>query len=299
MSEEESGLDVILKKKHLKGLTGMFKSIKGAGDSSGGLLGMFTSMEALSPLLKPLEIIMKIIGSLFGAMAAEILPPLLDALDPIFEMLMDLTPLFAELGVMIGELVAEFLPPLVKIFLEFILSLKPLVPAIFQIIKAIMELAIDALPILINIFMVIVDVILSVLKPVLDWLGSLNAAELSAVLYAFGLGLSALWGLMHFGPIGAAIGAAIWAGVMTGPLLMRPAEGRIVGSVNARFAEGGFAMGPIDARVGDVPGGEIIAPLTPFNRRLDAMITAQEETNILLSNIYAEKKFRHQLSGGW
>ena len=284
MSEEEVlSEENMPKKKHFKGLTKMFKSIKGAGLSAGSLGGVFSAMELLSPLLKPLEVVMKIIGGLFAAMAAEILPPLMEALEPVFDMLMDLTPLFTEIGVYIGELVAEFLPPLITILLDFMEAIKPLIPKIMEIIRAVMELAMKVLPILIDIFLKVADIVLAVLKPILDWLGSLSAAELGAVIYAFGLGLSAIWGFMHMGgPWGAAAATAIWATTMV-PLLS--------------MQEGGIAMSPTRAMVGDVPGGEIVAPLTPFNRRMDSMITAQEETNRLLSQMYEEKLFRHTLEG--
>ena len=134
--------------------------------------------------------------------------------------------------------------------------------------------------------MVIANVVLAVLKPILDWLSSLSAGQLSAVIYAFGLGLSALWGFLHMGgPWGAAIGAGLWAAFMTGPLLMG-------------FAEGGIALGPVNARIAENEP-ELVAPLSPFNRRMDAMIEAQEETNMYLREIRDDKKFRHQLRRGF
>ncbi|KKN76292.1 hypothetical protein LCGC14_0371440 [marine sediment metagenome] len=264
----------------------MFKSIKNAALSSGPLGAVFSAMELLQPLLKPLEIIMTIIGSLFTAMAAEILPPLMDALAPVFEMLIELTPLFQEIGTNIGELITEFLPPLVNILKNFMISLKPLIPVIMKIIKQIMDLALVVLPILINVFMTIANVALAVLKPILEWLSSLNAGQLSAVIYAFGLGLSALWGFLHMGgPWGAAIGAGLWAGFMTGPLLMG-------------FGQGGVAMEPQVAMLAENEP-ELVAPLSPFNRRMDDMISAQEETNTYLRLMYEDKVFRHELRRGF
>lgn len=279
MSKEEGDIP---EEKKTKGLTKMFKSIKDAYHSASPLGGVFNALTLLGPLLKPLEIIMRIVGSLFAVMAAEILPPLLDALEPVFDMLMGMQPLFQEIGVYIGELVTAFLPPLIGYFIDLMVVIKPLIPRIMDLVAQLIEFAVKALPIIIEVVIQVVEIFLGVLKPILDWLSGLSATELGRVVYAFGLGLSAIWGFMHMGgPWGAALGAAIWAGVMT-PLLS--------------LQEGAILTRPVVAEVGHGEG-EIVAPLGPFNRRLDAMVSAQEETNFYLKEIYEEKKFRHTLEG--
>jgi len=283
MAEEEITDEDIPKKKDIKGLKDMFKSIKQAGFAAGPLGGVFTAMEILEPLLKPLEVVMRIVGGLFAVMAAEILPPLMEALEPLFDLLMGLQPLFAQLGEYIGQLIATFLPPLINLFINFVNALKPMIPTLMEVIGQIIQLVINVLPILIDIFLKIANVVLAVLKPILDWLNSLSPAELGAVIYVFGIGLSALYGLMHGGPYVAALYAGLWAGFMAGPLL-------------AGYQEGGIAMGPQIATLAETEP-ELIAPLTPFNRRMDAMISAQEETNSYLKEILEEKIFRHTLEG--
>lgn len=282
MAEEE--VKEIPSKKRIKGLTNMFKTIKGAGLSAGPLGAVFKVLSSLEPLLKPLEVVMKIVGALFAVMAAEILPPLMTALQPLFDALMEMMPFFAEIGVLIGEIVTTILPPLIEIFIE-------LMPTIKIIIKIIVQLLKLALIPLIPIFKVIGKVLIALtplfeilgkiliaLEPVIEFIGNIVATVLLVAIKGVAMGIAILIDAVTFG----FAGAVNW-----------------VKSNIMSLQGGGIARGPVTARVGDAPGGELIAPLTPFNRRLDNMIEAQEQTNIYLKEIRDDKKFRHDLRRGF
>ncbi len=152
-----------------------------------------------------------------------------------------------------------------------------------DLIKILLQLAIKILPIVIKIFTHIANVVLAVLKPILDWLGSLSPSELGAVIYVFGLGLSALYGLLHGGPWIAALYAGLWAAFMS-PLLA--------------FQEGGIATRPMMGLVAEAEP-EAIIPISRLAGMFDELAREQENTNELLEAIYEDKRFRHTLSGGW
>jgi len=280
---EEQGKNVP-KVKQSKSLERMWKEMQRAESSAESMGGMFSLLQILEPLLKPLEIILEIVGALFGAMTAEILPPLIEALQPLFDWLIDLIPAFQDIGRIIGQMVATYLPIFITLLMDFLLSLIPLIPTIMDLIGIIAELATKMLPIIITIFVAIADVVMAVLKPILSWLASLSVTELSRLVYVFGLGLSAIYGLMQGGPILAAIYAGIWAASMS-PLLT--------------MEEGGIATRPMVAEIGHGKGGEAVIPMTKLYTFFDGMERQQAETNEHLRAIYQDKVFRHKLSGGW
>lgn len=280
--EEEITDDDLPKKKKVKGLKAMFKSITEASDGAEGMGGMFSMFSILAPLMKPLEIILQIVGSLFQVMGAEILPPLMEALEPIFDILMGLAPVFAEIGQEIGKLLAAVLPPLVEIFVMLFLAIKPLIPKLMELFALFMDLIVKALPLIMPIITMIVDVIIAILTPILDWLGTLNPSELALVIYVLGLGLSALYGLYTGGPWMAAIYGALWAALMSPLLFMQ---------------EGGILTRP--TIIGGEAGAEGVIPLDQFWAALDEMTILQEETNEYLRDIRNDKIFRHSLRRGF
>lgn len=283
MSQEEITDADLPKKKKVKGLKDMFKSISDAGDASAGMGGMFSMLAILEPIMKPLEIVLKIIGTLFQVMGAEILPPLMEAMQPIFDMLMDLQPVFAELGQHIGNLLAMILPPLIELFIMLFVAIKPLIPKLMELVVLFVNLIVQALPLILPIITTIVTVIIAVLKPILDWLGSISPSELALVIYFLGLGLSALYGLFTGGPWMAAIYGALWAALMSPLLFMQ---------------EGGILTRPTRI-VGGEAGNEGVIPLDQFWASLDEMTTQQEQTNTYLREIRNDKLFRHSLRRGF
>lgn len=283
MGEQPVAEGDLPKKKSVQRLKDMFKSVSEAGGASEGMGGMFSALSILEPLMKPLEIVLQIVGSLFQVMGAEILPPLMEAMEPIFEILIDLTPVFAEIGREIGKLVAAILPPLIELFVIFFLAIKPLIPKLMELVKIFVDLIVKVIPLILPIITTIVEVIIAALKPILDWLTQLSPHELALVIYFLGLGLSALYGLFTGGPWTAAIYGALWAAMMAPLLFMQ---------------EGGILTQPT-AIVGGEAGNEGVIPLDQFWESLDAMTVQQEETNTYLRQIRDDKIFRHNLRRGF
>ena len=282
MGEEFTEKD-LPKKKTIRGLKEMFKSMREAEDAGSSMHGLFSILQILEPLMKPLEIVLKIVGSLFQVMGAEILPPLMDAMQPIFDMLMDLMPVFAELGAQIGLLLAAILPPLIGLFVMLFTAIKPLIPKLMELVKIFIQLIVQVIPLILPIIINIVDVIIAVLKPIMDWLTTISPHELALVVYFLGLGLSALYGLFTGGPILAAVYGGLWAALMA-PLLF--------------MAEGGILTQPTSI-VGGEAGNEGVIPLDQFWASLDEMTLQQEQTNEYLREIRDEKLFRHNLRRGF
>lgn len=244
----------------------MFKSMKGTESASGGLGGVFSALEILEPLLMPFQIILEIVGGLFAVMAGEILPPLMEALQPVFDILIDLMPTFKSLGKIIGKLLAAVLPLLVIVFIDIFKALAPLIPIL-------LDLAEKLLPMLIDVIMVIVNVIVSALKPILDWLNSLSAGQLAAVMYALFVGMAFLYGMLHAPPgagviVGAAM-AAVVAGVMS-PML---------------FEEGGLVTKPT---LGIVEAGEGVFSLDEWRDSNQDVIYGLEDNREVLERIEGE-----------
>lgn len=301
----ESTDENLPKKKTVDGLTKMYKEMKGTESATFALGGVFSALGFLEPLMKPLEVILTIVGSLFKVMAAEILPPVMDALQPLFDALMELQPVFAQLGQQIGALLAVVLPPLINLFLRLfqaiqpvipkimdfistlinllIQAITPLLPPITNIINLIVDLAVSALPLLIPVLTNIINIIIIVLRPILDWLNSLSPSELALVIYTLGIGLSALYGLYTGGPWLAALYAGLWAAVMS-PLL---------------FMQEGAILTRPTAMVGGEAGAEGVIPLDQFWSKMDEMTYQQQQTNEYLYAIYKDKKFRHDLRRGF
>jgi len=253
------------KKKTTKNLTEMFKSIKGTESASNSLEGVFSALELLEPLLMPLQVILEIIGMLFGVMAGEILPPLMEALEPIFDMLIDLAPMFEELGAIFGQLIAAVLPTLVQLFIDVFKALLPVIPIL-------LDLAQKLLPILVDVILHIVNVIVAVLKPILNWLNSLSAGQLAAVMYALFVGMAFFYGLMHAPPgAGVALGTAM-AGMVAA--VMAPM---------LSLQEGGILTRPTIVEAGH--GGEAVIPLDEWRNSNQELIWATEDNGERLERI--------------
>ena len=268
MAEEVKEKD-LPKEKTIKGLTAMFKEIKKSSPAAGPLAGVFGALEMLEPLLMPLQVILEIVGALFEVMAGEILPPLMEALQPVFDFLIELTPLFKQLGSLIGNMVKAIMPLLVKSFMDVL-------KAIFPIIPKILELAEKVLPILIDIVVKIVQIITVALKPILDWLNSLSPGELAAVIYALLVGLAFFYGMAHAPPgYGAIMGAAMAAFVagFMAPLL---------------FLQAGGILTKATPLIAGEAGAEAVIPLDEWRDSNQELIWATEDNGARLDRIEGE-----------
>lgn len=110
--------------KAAKATKGMFQSLIGASMGPvGAILKLITS-------LKPFMAIIKIVEGLFKALLGEAMKPLMEALKPVFDILISLMPVFRTIGKLIGTLLAVGLIPL-RVALKLLEPiLTPLLPYI-------------------------------------------------------------------------------------------------------------------------------------------------------------------------
>lgn len=110
--------------KAAKATKGMFQSLIGAS------LGPVGAILKLLESLKPFMAIIKIVEGLFKALMGEAMKPLMEALKPVFDILIKLMPVFRIIGKIIGTLLAIGLIPL-RIALKLLEPiLEPLLPYI-------------------------------------------------------------------------------------------------------------------------------------------------------------------------
>ncbi|MFW9877503.1 MAG: hypothetical protein ACFFG0_30825 [Candidatus Thorarchaeota archaeon] len=275
----------IPEKKKIEPFTKLFKSIKGAAFAADPLSGVFTALELIEPILKPLEIILEIIGALFTQLAVAALPPILETLQPIFDLLVELSPLFIELGVLVGDIIATALEPLILIFMMFMPVIKAVLPIFIQIIR------IGLIPL--TIILQVLSAILTPLVPLFDALAKVMA-PLTPILEMLGH----LVGVVFYNSIrGIALGIAVLTDLLTAGLA------GAVDRVNrilppTLFQEGGIATRPVMGVVAEA-GPEAVIPLSKLSGMFDGLERSQEEMISLLGKIYEDKKFRHDLRRGF
>jgi len=140
------------------GLDKMKKSI--------GPLALFDAIfEGLSIIMEPFLPIFEIIGALFATLAAEILPVLMEAIEPLLEILMELMPVFESIGKVIGIILRIALIPLRIVFEVILAIMKPLMP-LFEKLSAALS------------------VVMERLGPLIDWLVNVFAAGIKWVVDA-------------------------------------------------------------------------------------------------------------------
>lgn len=110
--------------KAAKATKGMFQSLIGASMGPvGAILKLITS-------LKPFMAIIKIVEGLFKALLGEAMKPLMEALKPVFDILISLMPVFRIIGKLLGTLMAVGLIPLRIVLALLGPILEPLLPYI-------------------------------------------------------------------------------------------------------------------------------------------------------------------------
>ena len=102
--------------KAAKATGGMFKSLMSAVPGVGPVMRLLGSLSSILDVMKPFEVIIKIVSALLSVMSAEIIKPLFMALRPVMDVLMSLTPIFKMLGKIIGVVLQIGLIPLTVIF---------------------------------------------------------------------------------------------------------------------------------------------------------------------------------------
>ncbi|MDH3324000.1 MAG: hypothetical protein OEL89_00015 [Candidatus Peregrinibacteria bacterium] len=117
---------------------GMLKKIGLASPMAFVLEQVVGLLEPFLMLLDPFIVLFEILGSLFEIFASEIMVVLFDALDPVFDLLIALTPLFKLLGQVIGVLLEIGLIPF-KIVVELITALLKPFLALFDNVGTVME----------------------------------------------------------------------------------------------------------------------------------------------------------------
>lgn len=120
--------------KSWKAMKGAMGEVKGA---AGGLSGIMDFMKNL----KILNIIFKPISALIKVFMNAILVPLIPVLQPIFDGVMAMIPMFEKIGGLIGEGLADVLGVLIPVIMDIIMTImEAVMPALEEIIPMIMEI---------------------------------------------------------------------------------------------------------------------------------------------------------------
>lgn len=152
--------------KAAKATGGMFKSLMTAIPGVGPVMRLLGGLSKILDVMKPFEVIIKIIGALLSVMSAEIIKPLFMALRPVMDVLMSLTPIFKMLGKIIGVVLQIGLIPLTVIFKLLDKLLTPLLPLLDPFLKALDKMS----PIIEIITDVLVNVLFATIKTVFGWI---------------------------------------------------------------------------------------------------------------------------------
>jgi len=189
--------------KAAKATGGMFKSLMSAVPGVGPVMRLLGSLSSILDVMKPFEVIIKIISALLSVMSAEIIKPLFMALRPVMDVLMSLTPIFKMLGKIIGVVLQIGLIPLTVIFKLLDKLLTPLLPLLDPFLKALDKISpmIDVITdILVNVLFVaikwvfdkigiiivaikpVIDFIVISIKTVFDWIVSVVKGFLNAII---------------------------------------------------------------------------------------------------------------------
>lgn len=122
--------------------------------------GLNVVMQALEPIISIITPIFEIIGALFQAMGGAIASELLPVLQPLFEALISLMPVFVEIGTTIGALLAPILGTLIDIFISFM----PIIQSVLGLLVPLIELAFVPLKLILD----IISPLLEGLSPLFD-----------------------------------------------------------------------------------------------------------------------------------
>lgn len=252
-------------KKHTKMLAHSIKAMGQAayqiGSMVGGIMGtLFSFVEAtgaLQPIFDILTGVMQVIG---GAILEELAPAITELAEVLF------SPEMMEIWSYLGETIGSFLSQLFGMIVELLSD-----PQMQMIIKK-----------FIDIFGVLFDVIIMILKPIIDWLGDMNVHELGAAIYFIGLAIATMMGLMSTGgPWGAAAYGLAWAALMS-PLLFMQHGGIVTSPTLAMIGEAGpEAVIPLD-RAGEFGGGN------------DDLLYATEDNTEILTDIKNELRYSNR-----
>jgi len=218
-------------------------------------------LEPFIQLLEPFAVIFDIISGLFQVMGSEILKSLFAALQPVYDILLMLMPVFKIIGQIVGEVIKVALIPLQVIFEVIGAVLKPFLP-LLESLSPVIELVSSGISFLIRVAMV----------------------PLVSAIYAIGLGIAALINLFTFGTVDA-IGN--WNS------LMLPILGSLVG-----LQEGGFVKGPTAAILGEGSEPEVVAPLSEAKKMMggDNELHLIDIKEALQEQLVLQKKQAHMMN---
>lgn len=218
---------------------------KSAWNAMKGAMGAVKSaagpLDAVGKIFRFLTPIMKIFGMLFTILGAAIMQAAMPGIQLLIDAFTD--PVFIQkvidLGTQIGELIVALMTP------EFIETLMSLVVGIIDLASAVLTAGfLDELVTFIGEIIKLVNIILTpgfiigviklvtglvslagvivgAMKPVIEWIGTLNPSKIARLFYVVGLGIATLLGFMVGHLPGALIAAAAWAIGMAGLLSLQ------------------------------------------------------------------------------
>ena len=239
-----------------KGFTALTK----AGlDTVGIFLQFAEALGILEPIMNILTGVLQIIG---GAAMEAIGPALAEFADILFSD--EMMEVWQMLGQVIGEFIAGIMGILSTLFSN---------PAFQKVMKA-----------FITIFQNVFAVIMNIFGGIIEWLGTMDAAQMGALFYGLGVGIAFLMGVLHGGVAGPILGA-LYAGIAAIALspLLGLQTGGITRGMTPALLHPNEAVIPLDSpEAGKMMGSnneELLWATEDNGRRLDRLVGALETQN--------------------
>ena len=205
-------------------LTATAEAFAGIAEAGVGMIGMIFQLADMMGILEP---ILSLFNGVLGIIAGAAMEQLIPAIQRLAQVLF--SPQMIEIWGMLGETIGGFLGQLIDMLVTVLSN------ASFR----------EVIKVFIQIFGNLLTIVMSILAPVINWLGSMSPSELGRTVYAIGLAMSAMYGLLTGGPWTALAYGLFWAAAMA-PLLF--------------MAEGGVVTRPTLAIIGE-KGPEAVIPL--------------------------------------
>lgn len=269
--------------KAMKAFGGTIKKLTMGAMKEWALEKIMGLLETLMGLLEPFNVIFEIINGMLGAFVGGVLSEIMPALQPIFDLMIQTIPAFAQFGSEVGKILAQFIGAFIPIFQR----LSPLINLVGQTIGKIFVSALNTLmPILMKLApfieialvgsLVILQGVLTGLELIFRGIGWVVDKLVMPVLKVVEI---VFWGVAY--AIAKVINF-ISDTIQKIPILKDaiPDFGVGVPTIPS-LANGGIATSPMFAKIGDAgpsrKGAEMVIPLNEFYEIQNELISVMED----------------------
>ena len=235
-SKQKKGMESMGK---LVKIIGKFASpVSMAAGSIKEMAGGFSIMDGIMQGLKPL---FDILNSLMGVFSGAITQALMPAIQPIIDMLPTITPIIQQIGTAVGEFIGLGL----KVLFEIFQALWPVIEPILGLFISLVDLALVPLEVVLSILSPLLDQLAPVFEligdaigavsPIIEWLANLISVVLYEGIKAGAYAIAWMIDIVTLGMAGAVAKVNRWVWEMEGTL----------GEENMNIGEGGQFITPV------------------------------------------------------